>query len=59
MDAIATSGVLRHFQYVLDPRKGYLVRHQLPHILTIAILAVICGAEDWHSVARWGRCKIK
>ena len=59
MDAVATSGVLRYFQDLPGPRKGYLVRHKLTPILTIAILAVICGAEDWHSVARWGRCKIK
>lgn len=59
MDAVATSGVLRYFQDLLDARKGYLVRHKLTHILTIAILAVICRAEDWQSVVRWARCKIK
>ncbi len=57
MDATVTAGFLRYFQDLADPRRDYLVRHKLSDILIIAILAVICGAEDWASVAQWGCCK--
>ena len=59
MDAVASSGVLRYFQDLPDPRRTYLVKHPLSSILVIAILAMICGAEDWRPVAEWGQCKTK
>jgi predicted transposase YbfD/YdcC len=52
-------GVLRYFDDLPDPRTGNHVTHRLHDLITIAILAVICGADGWAQVAMWGRCKHK
>ena len=39
--------ILEHFSDLPDPRVERTKLHQLTDILTIAICAVICGAEDW------------
>lgn len=57
MDADAPRGLLRYFQDIDDPRH-HNVHHRLSDILAIAILAVICGAENWPEVAHFGRCKL-
>lgn len=59
MEATATGGVLRYFSDLPDPRTGNHVPHRLHELITIAILAVICGAQGWAQVALWGRCKHK
>ena len=56
MDAAATPPIPRAFQELPDPRSANH-RHKLLDILTIAILAVICGAEGWSAVAHYGRSK--
>ena len=38
--------LVEHFAEIDDPRIERTKRHKLIDILTIAILAVICGAED-------------
>jgi predicted transposase YbfD/YdcC len=53
MDAQATDGLLRYFRNINDPRSSN-ARHRLSDILTLAILAVLCGAEGWVSVEAWG-----
>lgn len=54
MDAQATEGLLRFFRGIQDPRSDN-ARHPLSDLLTIAILAVLCGAEGWAAVEGWGR----
>ena len=34
-------------------------RHSLGDILAVAICAIICGADGWTQVAKFGRCKIE
>ena len=41
-----------------DPRAHNIV-HPLPNIFLSALLAVICGANDWPEVVLWGRAKQK
>jgi predicted transposase YbfD/YdcC len=53
MDAQATDGLLRFFRSIHDPRSCN-ARHPLSDILTLAILAVLCGAEGWAAVEAWG-----
>jgi len=56
MDGQATAEILRVFEELPDPRRAN-ARHQLMDILTIALLAVICGANGWAAVAAYGRAK--
>ena len=58
MDGQATSGILCAFRELPDPRKNNH-RHLLMDILTIALMAVICGADTWTAVAAYGRAKEK
>jgi predicted transposase YbfD/YdcC len=56
MDGQATTGTLRHFRDLPDPR-AHNVIHRLHDILVIAICAVICGAEGWAEVEQFGLSK--
>ena len=50
---------LDHFAILPDPRVKRTRRHSLQDILTIAICAVICGADSWVDIALFGRSKKK
>jgi predicted transposase YbfD/YdcC len=54
MEGPATSLVLRLFQGLPDPRARNR-SHLLCDIVTIAILATLCGSEGWEDVAEWGQ----
>jgi predicted transposase YbfD/YdcC len=47
-----------HFADLTDPRRREVV-HPLINIVTIALCAVICGADDFVSIASYGREKQK
>jgi predicted transposase YbfD/YdcC len=53
MDAQATDGLLRFFRSMHDPRADN-ARHPFSDILTLAILAVLCGSDSWEAVEAWG-----
>ncbi len=53
----APSGLMRYFADLKDPRMNRSKRHELSDIITIAICAVICGADGWTEVAMFGECK--
>jgi len=57
MDTTATTRIPRAFLDMPDPRKRN-VTHRFIDVLTIALFAVICGAEDWVSVAAYGQAKL-
>lgn len=46
-----------HFAQLPDPRVRRTRRHALVDILVITVCAVICGADDWVAIARFGRAK--
>ena len=46
-----------HFKDLTDPRRDQGKRHQLLDIITIAICAVICGADNWVEIERYGHAK--
>jgi predicted transposase YbfD/YdcC len=56
MDAQATARIPRTFEQMSDPRRINR-RHKLIDILTIALFAVIGGADGWAAVAEYGRSK--
>jgi predicted transposase YbfD/YdcC len=51
--------LVAHFADLPDPRVRRTRRHALSDILVITLCAVICGADDWASVARFGHAKRK
>jgi predicted transposase YbfD/YdcC len=59
MDVEAPRGLLRYFNELKDSRMERTKRHTLTDILTIAICAVICGAEGWTQVEEFGKAKLK
>src|SRR5437016_984080 len=56
MDAPSSLGIPRAFHSLADPRQANHT-HRFMDILTIALLGVISGAEDWVHVAEYGQCK--
>lgn len=52
----ASSSLWDHFQDLTDPRRRE-VKHPLINIVTIAVCAVICGADDFVSIADYGELK--
>ena len=56
MDAQAPLGIPRAFETLADPRKANAY-HNFIDILTIALLAVICGADGWVGVVTYARSK--
>jgi predicted transposase YbfD/YdcC len=56
MDARNSLGIPRAFQTLADPRRANHT-HRLIDILTLALVAVLGGAEDWVNVAAYARSK--
>jgi len=52
-----TPGIADCFCDLTDPRIPRGRRHRLLDIVTIAVCAVVSGAESWVEVAQWGRIK--
>jgi len=53
-----TLSISSHFAGLHDPRK-YNIRHELLDMVTIAVCAVVCGAETWTQIQEFGRSKIE
>lgn len=51
MDDDIAAGISAYFVELPDPRRDHTRRHKLVDIVTMAICAVICGADDWEEVA--------
>lgn len=58
METQATARIPRAFLDMPDPRKKNIT-HRLTDVLTIALLAVLCGAEDWVTVQLYGQTKFQ
>lgn len=56
MSSIKSARVKDHFATLSDPRRR-AVCYPLINVVTIALCAVICGADDFVSIAAWGRMK--
>ncbi len=46
-----------HFGKMEDPRSEWSIQHKLIDIITIAICAVICGADTWVDIETYGLAK--
>jgi predicted transposase YbfD/YdcC len=57
MDTQATAKILCAFVDVPDPRRSNR-RHKLIDILTVALFAVVCGADGWVEVVAYAKAKL-
>ncbi len=54
-----TRVIEEHFKSLPDPRRKTLnLRHKFIDILVIAICAIICGADSWVAVEKFGKAKV-
>ena len=53
------TSLVAHFRRIPDPRVRRTRRHALVDVLVITLCAVICSADDWVSIAQFGRAKRK
>jgi predicted transposase YbfD/YdcC len=51
------TSISRHFAELTDPRVERAREHRLVDIVTIALCAVLCGADDWVAIETFGRAK--
>lgn len=56
MSKIKSARIADHFRELTDPRRRKVV-YPLLNIVTIALCAVICGADDFVSIANWARIR--
>jgi predicted transposase YbfD/YdcC len=56
MPSIKSARIDEHFAELTDPRSRE-VTYPLINVVTIALCAVICGADDFVAIARFGRTK--
>lgn len=47
--------ISQHFKALKDPRTGNATLHELLDIVTIALCATICGANEWTDVEEFGK----
>lgn len=52
-----TANIEAHFGNIEDPRRTYLNDHPLINIITIALCAIIAGAEGWTDIEMFGQQK--
>ena len=57
MNKNPTASIEEYFDEMADPRVEYLVHHQLIDIITIALCAIIAGADTWTEVSQFGKEK--
>jgi predicted transposase YbfD/YdcC len=56
--ALLQSSILQHFSSLPDPRLERTKAHTLLNILSIAILAVLAGADGWVAIETFGKSKL-
>ncbi len=57
MDHAPGSTIIDHFATLTDPRVDRTKEHQLLDILTIALCAIISGADEWVAMEAYGKAK--
>jgi predicted transposase YbfD/YdcC len=57
MPSLSGSSIIDHFATLTDPRVDRTKEHHLLDILTIALCAVISGADEWVAMEEYGNAK--
>ena len=58
MDPLSGSSLRTHFATLPDPRVDRTKRHQVLDVVTMAICAVLSGADTWVAIEAWGKAKL-
>lgn len=58
MKSVSEASLLKHFQDLEDPRMERTKKHLLTDIISLAICAVIAGADGWEDIEDFGKDKI-
>ena len=56
-DPIKSKSLLEHVSIITDPRVIGRCDHLLIDIVVIAIMSILCGADDWNSIEGFGKAK--
>lgn len=51
---IRETSIMLSFAILPDPRKSRNQNYSLFDIITVSILAILCGADDWVEISLWG-----
>ena len=57
MPANPTVALIDHFADLEDPRMAGKCRHKLLDMVVIAVSGMLCNADDWVTIAQFGRAK--
>lgn len=57
MEHPGQTSIARHFAELPDPRVERTKEHRLLDIISIALCAVVCGADSWVAIEAFGRAK--
>ena len=49
--------LLEHLNEINDPGIANQCEHRLVDMMTIALCAVVCGADDWNAIESFGKAK--
>ena len=58
MEAGKLMDMVEVFEGLEDWRNAQQTRHRLSELLTIAVCAVLSGADDFEDISQWGRMKL-
>ena len=53
-DQIRKTSIMQNFLVLPDPRKSRNQEYTLFDIITVAVLGVLCSADDWVEISLWG-----
>ena len=55
---IQDTSIMLCFSELADPRKSRNQLYSLFDIITVAVLAILCGADDWVEICFWGKANL-
>ncbi|PLX72885.1 MAG: ISAs1 family transposase [Azoarcus sp.] len=58
MDTGKLADMVEIFEGLEDWRSAQQTRHRLSEVLTVAVCAVLSGADDFEEISQWGRAKV-
>lgn len=58
MEAHKMAAMVEVFEGLEDWRNAQQTRHRLSELLTVAVCAVLSGADDFEEISQWGRAKL-